>query len=141
MGFSVVATGCDQCHFCSSKESVEHLLFQCSVSRFLWHVVLCALGFSRALNDSTDLFGAWYSSFPGSQRKLMLVGAAAVAWTIWRTRNNACFGQQMPSDPSAIIFSLCNTLISWNILQKESKRRILEAGVHKIRRVVEEAYS
>ena len=34
--------GNDQCHFCGHKYTVDHLLFQCALAKFIWQVVWCA---------------------------------------------------------------------------------------------------
>lgn len=63
--------GCEQCHFCLAKETVDHLFFRCTAARFIWQVVICALGITRAPANTSDMFDAWFYSFAAGQRKLM----------------------------------------------------------------------
>ena len=78
-----------QCHLCGHDESVEHLVFQCSLARLIWQVVIFALYLGRPPDGATDLMTTWMYRFPRSQHKLLLSGSAAVCWTIWKTRNDA----------------------------------------------------
>lgn len=57
--------------------------------------------------------------FPHKQRSLMLSGAAVVCWTIWKTRNNACFRHKFPDDPVGVIYYMCNFIDSGACLQKD----------------------
>lgn len=71
-------TGDEHCHFCAAVETTDHLLFSCSLARLIWQVVVCAFGFVRPPESTTDMLGAWLAS----QRKLVLCGGVAVVWTI-----------------------------------------------------------
>lgn len=54
-------------------------------------------------------------SFPYAhrKRKLIAVGIAALCWTIWRTRNEACFQGNYPKDPANLVFLMCYWLKYW----------------------------
>ncbi|PNT64984.1 hypothetical protein BRADI_4g35542v3, partial [Brachypodium distachyon] len=60
--------------------------------------------------------------FGKRDRKLVLVGFAAVIWVIWKTRNDACFRNMMPNDPSAVVFAICAMINHWSGLQKSSSQ-------------------
>lgn len=68
-------------------------------------------------------------------------GGSIICWTIWKTKNSACFDRKFPDDPSAVIFKLCSLLKSWNILQKTEDRNAIEEGVLKIKEVSREVFS
>ena len=132
-------TGNEQCHFCSQQETVEHLLFRCCLSKMVWQVVMLALELVRPPDGMEDLVGAWADSFPPIHRKLALSGGAAVCWTIWKTRNDACFNKKNPDDPAALVYRLCNILNLWALLQKRQDISVLEEGVEKMKKVIREA--
>lgn len=98
------------------------MMFNCSVARFVWQVTGCALGLRNLPVSMENLVGSWGASFPPGHRKLAFCGAAAILWTLWKSRNNACFRKQYPQDPAAIIFNLCHNLNSWALLQIEAKK-------------------
>jgi len=39
------------------------------------------------------MLGNWLSNFSDKERRVMLVGAAALCWAIWRCRNNIIFNK------------------------------------------------
>lgn len=61
--------GNEQCHFCSAKETLDHLFFQFVLAKLILQIVLCAYGLNRSPDRTVDLFGRWLSSFPAGQRK------------------------------------------------------------------------
>ena len=72
------------------------MLFQCSLAKFIWKRVICALDFVRPPQSSHDLARRWVESFPISQRKLVLCGKADMCWTLQKTRNDSCFNHKLP---------------------------------------------
>lgn len=113
----------NQCHFCNCDEIVDHLLFQYSLDRLVWRIVICALGLFRSPCGVEDLLDSWLTQFPPGQRKLALYGSAAVCWTIWKTRNDACFNnKKIPNNPADVVYSLCALVNGWAILQKNQGR-------------------
>jgi hypothetical protein len=111
-------TGDPQCHFCSKHESIDHLLFSCALAKLIWQVILCVFHLVRPPKDTADMFGEWIKSFPKRQRHLVMCGASAVCWVLWKTRNDVCFNRTSLSDPANVIYRLCNLLNGWAILQK-----------------------
>jgi hypothetical protein len=132
--------GNDQCQFCGGKETIQHLLFSCGLAKLVWQVV-CAFHLVRPPKNVEDLFGAWIKSFLKTQRNLVLCGAAALCWTLWKTRNDACFNNKKPNDPANVIYRLCNLLSGWAFLQTDQDRRNIEEGVEKLKMVIREAYA
>jgi hypothetical protein len=88
-----------------------------------------------------DLFEAWIKSFLKNQRNLVLCGAAAICWTLWKTRNDACFNNKKSNYSTNVIYRLCNLLSGWSILQTDQGRRNTEEGVEKLKMVIREAYA
>jgi hypothetical protein len=71
----------------------------------------------------------------------VLCGAASLCWTLWKTRNDACFNNKKPNDPANVIYMLCNLISSWFILHIDQDRRNIEEGVEKLKLVIREAYA
>jgi hypothetical protein len=120
---------------------MNHLLFNCIFARFVWLMVVCAFGFVRPPDSANDMLGGWIDSFPAPLRKSIFCGCTVVSWTIWKTRNDACFDRKFPDDPSSSIYRLCNILNYRAILQKNQDRGRLEDGAVLLRRVASEVYS
>lgn len=117
--------GAKFCEFCDYEESVNHLFFFCSLAKFLWNIVGCALGNQRDPISFFDLCQNWLSSYTGKDRVVVLLGTAALLWSIWKTRNKSCFQSVMPRDPTDIIFLVCSLLYSWKNLQKRGMQSML----------------
>jgi hypothetical protein len=77
--------------FAVRKRYINHLLLGCGLAKLAWQVVLCAFHLNRPPDKVEDLFGGSIKSFPHGQRNLVLCGAGALCWILWKTRNDACF--------------------------------------------------
>ena len=64
---------------CNSLESVDHVLFQCVMARFVWASFKEALGWDRAPNSLTDLFDHWIT-LGCKDYELRLFHFVIVAW-------------------------------------------------------------
>lgn len=53
--------------------------------------------------DETNVWRVY--SFPIEHRKLMSIGISSLCWTIWKTRNDACFQCKFLRDPANLFFS------------------------------------
>ena len=95
--------GDSTCCFCSCKETIQHLFFECHVAKFVWGSVRMVFGIQPP-SSVTNLLGSWLRSFSVKLRKQLLVGAVALCWAIWLCRNNAVFCQTTPNSYLQVIF-------------------------------------
>jgi hypothetical protein len=72
-----------KCLFCGSNESINHLFFKCPLARYIWFQLPIWIWWSLHLQL---VEGFW-----GKKKEVLVVGIAAVIWSIWKTRNLACF--------------------------------------------------
>lgn len=86
--------GNEECYFCGCKESIDHLLFQCSLAKYIWQVVVCVFDLTRPPKGISNMMGDWIRSFPRKNRRLVMIGGAIICWTVWKTRNRACFDKK-----------------------------------------------
>jgi hypothetical protein len=77
--------------------------------------------------------------FPKNQRNLVLCGAAALCWILWKTRNDACFNKKYPNDSASVIYRLCNVLTGRAFLQTDQDRGRVDEQVDKLKMVIREA--
>jgi hypothetical protein len=134
--------GTELCEFCGASESLEHLLFTCPLAEYMWNVSCVSLGIYLKPSSFNDLYQGWFAASSGRDRKLLLIGTAALFWTIWKTRNRSCFhfSRIRPGDPTNVIFYLCNILNDWATLQKGVLRKVLQRGASKIAKVAHEVF-
>jgi hypothetical protein len=82
--------GDERCVCCGAKESIQHLFFDCQMARLVWGAVSITFGFITPYSMSS-MFGCWLKSFHSNVRKMMLIGVAAVCWSLWLTRSDVVF--------------------------------------------------
>ena len=128
------------CEFCGVSESIDHLFFSCSCARFLWNVICGTLGNPKLPLSFFDLCQNWIPSYSGKDRAIISIGAAALIWTIWKTRNKSCFQRVFLSNPINVIFTLCSLLDSWMILQRKGVQKMLREVSKRLSRVANEVY-
>jgi hypothetical protein len=67
--------------FFDSKEIIQHLFFDCRMTRLVWGVFAITFGF-RPPTTTRSMFGHWLKSLPFKLRNKVLIGVAAVCWAI-----------------------------------------------------------
>lgn len=120
------------------KKKYRSPFFTCSFARFVWNVVICSIGLSWAPNCFQELLDKWLLQFSRRDMKIAIVGVAAILWTLWKTRNDACFRCKWPYDPSSVFFVVCSTIDSWAGLQKAGSQEMLRQWSHRLWQVVAE---
>jgi hypothetical protein len=95
--------GDEICCYCDSKESIQHLFFDCQLARLVWGAVSITFGF-RPPSSMTDMFGSWLKSFHFRFKNKMLIGMAAMCWALWLSRNEVVFQGTTPKSFLQVIF-------------------------------------
>ena len=130
-----------KCLFCDEEETIDHLFFQCPLARYCWNVACCAFNFVGKPVSVRHLFGGWMRRFSGKHRRLVRVGVAAVLWSIWKTRNNACFRSVLPNNPCSITNMIGHWMTTWAILQvKETNQHAINWGAKLFVRLSSEVF-
>ena len=102
--------------------------------------MFCAFDLKQ-ITSLKHIWGDWIQGKDKTTSQLILVGVAAVLWSIWKHRNNACFSQIYPIDPTEIIFCACYWISTWAVLQiSDEKRRKLQWGVQLLKQVTNEIF-
>ena len=82
--------GNQQWCFCHENETIQHLFFYYRFTRMVWASVYEAWGIPKPRNMA-NMFGSWLNRVPKDFRPLVLVGAAALCWSVWLCRNGVVF--------------------------------------------------
>ena len=115
--------GSTKCPFCSNEESRDHIFIHCPLARYAWSVVECAFDVKTYFRSVEDII-SWVFRFPNKIRNVILVGIAAVMWSLWKTCNKACFDEVFPYDPSCVIAKTSYWLDIWAGLQIKGRREL-----------------
>jgi hypothetical protein len=75
------------CVFCYSNETIQHFFIGCHHARNIWRVVHITTGLQIPRSIS-HMFRSWLSRVNSKDKNLILVGVAALCWSIWRSRND-----------------------------------------------------
>jgi hypothetical protein len=63
---------------------------------------------------------------------LIATSWAAIIWSIWKFRNDACFKNAFPADQVSFIASISHMLQSWNCLQRRQLGDRQQAGTRSL---------
>jgi hypothetical protein len=98
--------GDEKCQFCLEGELVDHMLFRCPLSVYIWAVVKDVLGW-EALPKSVKSFVEDFLFLRGNKQNEKLIFLfGAISWTLWLNRNDLVFNSKIISTPNALIFKL-----------------------------------
>jgi len=88
--------GSKTCVFCQHDESIKHLFFECKFARAVWAIVQVASNLYPP-RSARNMFGNWLRGIDKQFSAHILVGAAALCWTMWLTRNDVVFNNKCVS--------------------------------------------
>ena len=100
------------CLFCAEPESINHLFFECCVTKVLWSF----------LHDCLELNGNWSYEFMASlwiaNKKHLVTNAvlAATLWCMWKLRNQICFQGGVWTGLKELLLWISKTLRRWKPL-------------------------
>lgn len=123
--------GSISCCWCSSDENIKHLFFDCHMARRLWNIISFTFGFQPP-TDNSDLFGSWLNNFPRKFRSQLLIGAAAVCWAIWLSRNEMVFKRSSSYNSLQVLFRVAYWIRIWSKMSKEEDGEVLRKGCHQL---------
>ena len=78
--------GSDRCALCGAIEKTEHIIFHCSLAKFVW----CCIRYWLQVNWNPSSFEdlrRLSSGLSGVAKRVFWVGFAAICWSLWNTRN------------------------------------------------------
>jgi hypothetical protein len=86
------------------------------------------------------MFGTWLWGLDKDKKLLVLAGAVATCWAIWRCRNDIVFDQKVVSSPSQVIYSAIHWFRTWIVLQMHDARDTVLATC-RLEQVLRERFS
>jgi len=82
--------GDERCSFCCEPESISHLLFGCSMAKYVWSMVAWVLG-ANCRPTSLEQFWVWIRQILPAGKQFYMSGLATICWGLWIARNSVCF--------------------------------------------------
>ena len=84
---------------------IQYLFFDCRFMRMVWASAYAAWGIPKPRNIS-NMFGSWLNRVPKDFKPLVLVGAAALCWSVWLCRNGVVFDNKQSSFLQVIFLTM-----------------------------------
>ena len=131
--------GSKTCVFCQHDESIKHLFFECKFARAVWAIVQVASNLYPP-RSARNMFGNWLRGIDKQFSAHILVGAAALCWAMWLTRNDVVFNNKCVSSPMQVIHVCTRWLRTWSILQKPEDRDLFMMASTRLERTAREVF-
>ena len=128
------------CCYCSDKENIAHLFFNCSSTSLLWRIIHTTFGLSRP-NNVNHMFGSWLCGLTKSCKSLVYTGIAALCWAIWCSRIDTVFQKTKNQTSLQIIFMATYLTRACAILHKEEDREAITAACRMLEMVAMDLYA
>jgi hypothetical protein len=81
------------CYFCNNIETIQHLFFDCSLSKFLWRVIQLTFVLSTA-NNIKQVYGGWVQNMNAKNKRLLFVGIDVMLGSISLSQNDIVFNKK-----------------------------------------------
>jgi hypothetical protein len=120
--------GGENCILCGRPENIDHLVFECSLARFVWSFLGESLGWQGYPRGMDDLTANWLTGGFNVSYQMGLACFAEVAWAIWLTRNKMCMSHIFPNNCIDAIYTCLSFMQKWCILAGESARCKMQDG-------------
>jgi hypothetical protein len=116
------------CYFCEQDETVNHLLFECSVAKSVWAIVATSVGASNIPRSFSQCW-TWCECWIPNGKQYYMTGVAAICWSIWKMRNQVCFEGKKFLNPIGIICHAGALMKFWAGLLKSDDKDVWCKGV------------
>jgi hypothetical protein len=102
------------------------------MAKALWRAIHMVLGL-KPPTSTRNIFGAWHKQSGREFRSLLLIGAAALCWSLWLTRNELVFDKCSPKSILQVVFRATHWLRQWGLLQRnEDMKKFIAQGCQKL---------
>lgn len=115
--------GSKKCVFCSHDETIPHLFFDCHYARFLWRSIYFTFGI-REPTSLQDMGSSWLQGFNKDTKAKIYVGAIAICWALWLSRNDVVFDKNPIQTYLQVLFRGTYWCRFWGLLQKREEDTI-----------------
>ena len=112
--------GSKKCMFCSHDETIQHLFFDCHYARFLWRTIFFTFGI-REPTSIQDMGSSWLQEFDKETKAKIYVGAIAICWALWISRNDVVFDKKPIITYLQVLFRGTYWCRFWGLLQRREE--------------------
>jgi hypothetical protein len=131
--------GSTKCMFCPHDETIKHLFFECSFARSIWSAIQIASNLYPP-KSVANVFGNWLHGIDKKLRTVIRVGAIAVIWSLWLSRNDKVFNDKDVSHMQ-VLYRCTNILRMWSTLQRVGHRDLFTEACARLEEVARDIFS
>jgi hypothetical protein len=124
------------CTLCGTVEDVDHIMFRCVLSRYVWSKLREIFGWSNYPRSREDFVCHWIGEGSSKANKIILFGFGVVCWSLWKVRNKMAIEKQIVKSPKIIFFNIIIVMQQWIILLPAQERDMVAAIAEKIKKNV-----
>nr|XP_051229140.1 uncharacterized protein LOC127346942 [Lolium perenne] len=122
------------CSLCGEPEDCDHIVFNCSLARFMWagvrELVHCSWN-PAGVGD----FLAICHGLSGAYRRVVWFSFAALAWALWNIRNKLTMEGVLIGKPADALYKMIIYMQQWRMLVKWKDRGLVDAAMETLRRL------
>ena len=107
------------------------------MAKFIWNVVVVTFGIAPP-SSITNMLGPWLMGFNLRSRKWMIIGATAMCWTIWLSRNEVVFQRSSPNSYLQVLFRVTYWARLWLQLSKVEAMQLVESNCQYLEGVIQQ---
>jgi hypothetical protein len=116
------------------------LFYGYHLARLIWNIIQVATNLYLP-HSVSNIFGTWLWGLDKDKKLLVLAGAAATCWVIWRCRNDVVFDRKVVPSPSQVIYLAIHWFRTWIVLQKHGAWDTVLATCQRLEQVLWECFS
>jgi len=105
----------------------------------MWRIVHISFNLKPSTSVH-NLFTGWLEGLNRKRKSQILVGASAICWALWLTRNDVVFDKAIAPSYLQVIFKGMYWTRYWTLLQKEEDCHLMKAGCRTIETAVMEVF-
>ena len=114
--------GSHLCCLCQQPETTNHILFGCSMARFLWKGVGETLGWIGQPKFWGDFLTTWISRNCKIPKRFSFLIVASLTWTLWTTRNKMAIEHVLPTNATQTFHVFIGFMQRWIPLSRAADR-------------------
>ncbi|KAI4964718.1 hypothetical protein ZWY2020_059775 [Hordeum vulgare] len=119
--------GSPRCSFCPKVESIQHLFLDCPLAKHVWRSIHIAFNICPPVNLNS-LFGTWLQGIDVQLAKSIRVGACALLWALWNSRNDLVFNRTRDIQFLQVIYRITALIRTWSLLTPVAAREPMVTG-------------
>ena len=87
------------------------------------------------------MFGSRVQGLPNILQSIVLLGAAAICWSIWLKRNDMVFEKTNYVSSVQVIYIAIQWLRTWTVLQKLDSQALVAVATQQLARVAKDCFT